>query len=75
MSYKLLVLTVTLLASAHSYTDITMLNCPAQFNIAAYNTTSDSTAANLAPSSMRAFSRSPPKPEWSKSSPPATTSN
>lgn len=47
MGYKLLFVAWLLLASAVAYTDITMLNCPAQFDIAAYNTTSDSTAASL----------------------------
>ena len=47
MGYKLLLVGWLLLASAVAYTDITMLNCPAQFDIAAYNTTSDSTVANL----------------------------
>jgi hypothetical protein len=40
-------LLLLLLSLAYSYTDITMLNCPAQFNVTAYNDTSDSTAASI----------------------------
>lgn len=46
MSYKILLLT-TLLLLAHSYTDITMLNCPAQFDIAKYNTSSESSLGSF----------------------------
>jgi len=47
MSYTDLILILTLLSTALSYTDITMFNCPAQFNVPAYNTSTDTTVANL----------------------------
>ena len=47
MNYKLFFLLSLAITQVASYTDITMLNCPAQFDINAYNTTSDSTVATL----------------------------
>ena len=47
MSYKLLIF-IAIVALAHQqYTDITMLNCPAQFDISKYNSTTDSTVADM----------------------------
>lgn len=46
MSYKIAVIAL-LLTFASAYTDITMLNCPAQFNITEYNSTSDTTVATM----------------------------
>lgn len=48
MSYKIL-LYAHLLIMIYSYTDITMLNCPAQYNIAKYNTTTDTTVSTYGP--------------------------
>ena len=38
---------IGLLVVAAGYTDITLFNCPAQFNVSSYNTTDDDTMANL----------------------------
>lgn len=58
MSYTVVALLLLLCPSLCAYTDITMLNCPAQFDIAAYNTTSDTTAASLGPLVYAGFSGS-----------------
>lgn len=47
MSYKLLIFIAIVTLTAQQYTDITMLNCPAQFDVSKYNTTTDSTVANM----------------------------
>ena len=47
MNYKLFFWLALAIVEVSTYTDITMLNCPAQFDIAAYNTTSDSTVATV----------------------------
>lgn len=47
MSYKIVWVLVALLPTALAYTDITMKNCPSQFDIAATNLTTDNTAASL----------------------------
>ena len=46
MSYRILLLAV-LLCLVYPYTDLTMLNCPAQFSITQFNTTASSTAYTL----------------------------
>lgn len=46
MSYKIALIALVL-SLATGYTDITMLNCPAQFNISEYNSTSDTTVATM----------------------------
>ena len=40
-------LLVLLLALGLSYTDLTLLNCPAQFNVTQYNITADTTTTTL----------------------------
>ena len=50
-----LLLLFCLIGLSHAYTDITLFNCPAQFNVAAYNTTDDTTMANLGASLYAAF--------------------
>ena len=47
MSYKLLILITIIILTHQQYTDITMLNCPAQFDVNKYNTTTDSTVDNM----------------------------
>lgn len=47
MSYKSIWTLLTILAIANTYTDITMKNCPAQFDIDQYNTTTDTTVASM----------------------------
>lgn len=47
MSYKSGWIVLAILVCAAAYTDVTMINCPAQFNISIYNTTSDATAATM----------------------------
>lgn len=46
MSYKIAFIAL-LLTLAAAYTDITMLNCPAQFDLNAFNTTTDTTVASM----------------------------
>ena len=47
MNYKSACVLLTLLTITTTYSDITMLNCPAQFDIAAYNVSSDTTVATM----------------------------
>ena len=47
MSYKIVWVLLALLPAALQYTDITMKNCPSQFDIASTNITTDTTAASL----------------------------
>ena len=47
MNYKSAWILLSVLIIANAYTDITMLNCPAQFNIATYNVSSDTTVATM----------------------------
>lgn len=49
MSYKCILIIVTLCGLAMGQTDITMLNCPAQFNVTEYNVTTDNTVEVLGP--------------------------
>ena len=55
MNYKITLL-LLLIVPILNYTDLTMLNCPAQFNITAYNTTTDSTTSALGPFVYGGFS-------------------
>ena len=43
MSYRFVLIGFLLLLGVWGYTDITMLNCPAQFNLDEFNTTTDTT--------------------------------
>jgi hypothetical protein len=47
MNYKSAWVLLTILIIANTYTDITMLNCPAQFDITIYNISSDTTVATM----------------------------
>jgi len=61
MSYRTCLLLLTLLVCSWAYTDIAMLNCPAQFDINLYNTTTDSTVASLGSFVYGAFQTSDSK--------------
>lgn len=56
MSYKPSWIFVGLLVCVSAYTDVTMLNCPAQFNVSTYNITNDSTLATMGSFVYAAFS-------------------
>jgi len=56
MSYKSSWILLALLAAAAAYTDVTLLNCPAQFNISTYNVSSDRTVATMGSFIYAAFS-------------------
>lgn len=47
MSYKSRCIVLTLIAIATAYTDITMKNCPAQFDISKFNITTDTTVTTM----------------------------
>ena len=47
MGYKSTCILLLLIATVTAYTDITMTNCPAQFEINKFNTTNDTTVASL----------------------------
>jgi hypothetical protein len=47
MNYKSVCILLSVLTITNTYTDITMLNCPAQFDIATYNISSDNTVATI----------------------------
>lgn len=47
MSYKILLIAVALLVHGLAYSDLTMLNCPAQFNVTSANTTASNAASTL----------------------------
>ena len=58
MSYKPLLLLWLLLPLLQAYTDITLLNCPAQFDIVKYNSTTDTTVSTMGPLVYAGFSSS-----------------
>lgn len=58
MSYKALLLFGLLLPLLQAYTDITLLNCPSQFNITKYNVTTDTTVSTMGPFIYAGFSSS-----------------
>ena len=58
MSYKCAIVLLCIVPILHAYTDITMLNCPAQFNIAKYNLTTDTTVASMGPMIYAGFTSS-----------------
>jgi len=47
MNYKSRWVLLLILTTISAYTDVTMLNCPAQFNITNYNVTTDTTVATM----------------------------
>ena len=47
MNYKSTCILLLLITLAYAFTDITMTNCPAQFEISKFNTTNDTTVATL----------------------------
>ena len=47
MSYKILLIAVALLVHCSAYSDLTMLNCPAQFNVTTANKTTSTAASSL----------------------------
>ena len=55
MIYLRVAAALVLLGIVAGYTDITLFNCPAQFNVAHYNTTEDSTMADLGSKLYSAF--------------------
>ena len=58
MSYKCVIILLCIVPVFYAYTDITMLNCPAQFNIEQYNITTDTTVASMGPMIYAGFSSS-----------------
>jgi hypothetical protein len=47
MSYKILLIALLFIGIGQAYSDLTMLNCPAQFDVAASNITTSNAAATL----------------------------
>lgn len=47
MNYKISLIALFLVVNALAYTDITMQNCPSQFDVSSANVTKGNTAANL----------------------------
>ena len=59
MSYRIIILiSLLLVLTHHNYTSITLVNCPAQFNVTAYNTTTDTAASTIGPFVYAGFTSS-----------------
>lgn len=58
MNYKICPAICLIIISIHAYSDLTMLHCPAQFNIPATNITTDTTFADMGQSLYSAFQSS-----------------